>query len=867
METGATRGTGRRELAALLLLLAAAWFVHAPLLDGEFVYDDRLVVLQNPVVADLARLPEAFGSGMWDFADADTARATGYWRPLATVLHQLAWAAGGADAWTFHLVSLLLHLAATAAAWAFAKELLRDGRAALIAAALWAFHPVHVESVAWISAVSDPAFGLCSFLALRAWLRARTDGRKAWSAGAWFLAALLCKEMALAVVPLVLLLELLLARGVGARWRPHASFGAALRALLPFGIALLAWYAGRAFAFGEWSAGLARTTTGFGVPESRLWLLRGELLGGGTRLAWWPEPLRLFRPFEPVFDWSAAWSGFALLALLSAGAWFCARRGARTAALALLFAPVALLPLAGRVEALGLFPLSDRYLYLASFGACLAAALLLSRRGRLGVAAAALLCVPLAAATRARLPMWRDEATLLAQAAAESPRAPYAQWQLGRVELERYRESGDVRALRRSQAAFDAAAELLAAAKRGDGSLFATGEDYLQTNVGYAWTLVHEAEIDEYHDYDTPARLFRDVVEKRPDAEEAWTGLGVALTLSGDLDGARAAFASALQANPRYPEAHENLGVLLARRGETEAARRSFEQALALRPGTARTQLRLAGMVERGGDPAGALAIVERAVQEHAGDARPLVARSKLMAAGKDMDAALRDADAALRLAPESGEAHLARARVLAARGEANAALVSAKRACDLLPASFDAHYLAAALLGAQGDATAASPYLVRAWTSRGSDAKAVEPALEAALDGLDTLGATGLLLLARGDGDRGDAARAFKWADRAVQVAPADAEAARTRAELYRRFGRAQEAAAEWARVCELDRDDPHAAEACAKLLLDAGDREGAKARLRDALERAKRMQGDAQAKRRTLERVEAGLAGLQGP
>ena len=847
------------ERAALAALLAVVWLVYAPLLAGEFVYDDKVVVLQNPLLTSWANLPQVFSSGMWDFADADTARSTAYWRPLSSLLLMTSWSIGGADPFVFHCLSLALHLAATAAAWALARTWSGNAYTAWIAALLWAFHPTHVESVAWISAVSDPAFAMCAFLSLRAVAIAHQRERTPWSAGAWLLAGLLCKELALAVVPVAIC------------WSLCASRSHKLRSLqrlwLPFGLALLVWWAGRALAFGEWTAGFTRTTTGFGVAEARLWQLRAELLAGGTQLAWWPQPLQLFRPFSPELAWSALALPMAVLAGVAAAAWMCIRRQAYLTATALLFTPLALLPLVGRVEALGLFPLSDRYLYLASFGVALSVALVLSsvsgRMRWLSAGLALALCAPLAWSTRERIAVWSNEQVLFTQASAESPRAPYAQWQLGRVELERYRASGDVRALRASQAAFDRAMDLLAAAKRGDGTLFATGEDFLQTNVGYAWALIHEAEIDAYHDYDTPAGIFRTVLDRKSDAEEAWTGLGVALMLSNDFDGARNALERALQANPRYAEAHENLGLLLARKGDVAAARASFEAALALRPGNVRTQLRLAGMLERAGEPQAALQLIEQVVRDHARDPRPMVARSQLKAAGGDLPAALLDADAAITLNNESGDAHLARARILAVRGETNAALVSARRACDLLPSNFDAHYLAAALHGQLGETYAAVPYLVRAWTSRGSSAKPVEAALERALDEYEALSATSLVAMARADGDRNDAARALKWADRAAARYPAEAEVARTRAELLRRFERTNEALAEWQRVCSLDLKDPYAAEACAKLQLDMGDVEGAKESLRAALQRAQSLP-DLKERRATTQRIEVALARL---
>lgn len=852
----------RLDLLALGLLLVAAAWLHAPALLGDFVYDDRLLVLANPVVTDPSHWKEAFTSGMWDFADAETARAVGYWRPIAVLLLMLSWAVGAADPWVFHCVSLALHLAAIGACWRCARTLTRSSTAALVAAALWAFHPTHVESVAWISAIGDPAFGLCAFLMLDAWVRARESGRTPWRAGAWFALALHSKELALALVPLVGLVEMTLGRE---RFVPLAGARARLGAGLALLVPLVFWYAGRALAFGEWSAGLGRTTTGFGVPDSRLWLLRLELLGGGTQLAWWPQPLILFRPFTPDFDWAQGWLPLAALAASGAVAWWCWRKQARLCACAALFAPVALLPLVGRVESLGIFPLSDRYLYLASFGPALLAGLVAARLGRGAIVAALVLCAPLALASRERTWIWRDEETLLRQAALESPRAPYAQWQLGRVLLERHKRTGETRALIEAKARFEAALDLLAAAKRGDGMIFGSGEDHLQANSGYAWALLFEADIDGYNDYETPAGIFQSVVERLPTAEEAWTGLGVARTLSGELDKAREAFEMALRANPLHPQAHEDLGVLQARLGEFEAAKRSFAEALRLNPASVRTRLRLAGMLERSGDAQGALRQVEEARAAHPLDARPLVARAQLLAAAGRMDEALADAERAIAMDETRGAAHLSRARILAARGERNGALLSARRACDLLPTSFDAHYLAGALTLQLEGPPQAAPYLVRAWTSRARGA-ALEGALESALDDLPLASAASLLELSRADADRMDELRALKWAERAKRAFPDDAEVARTLAEVHRRFGRAEEALAEWTRAAALAPADPHALEACARLQLDLGDQAAARRSLEGALERARNMRGEARERRATIERIEMGLGRL-GP
>ena len=171
---------GRREWVGpawrLALVLTATALTLWSSLAGEFVYDDLWLVSQNPTIRSLATLPEALGGSYWDFIDSESAARIGYWRPLTAVFLHVGFRLGAGAPWGFHAVSLFLHLAATATVFFLARRLFRSLDVAFWSALIFGLHPVHVESVAWISAVNDPLHGFLCVLAMWTFLRWRERG-------------------------------------------------------------------------------------------------------------------------------------------------------------------------------------------------------------------------------------------------------------------------------------------------------------------------------------------------------------------------------------------------------------------------------------------------------------------------------------------------------------------------------------------------------------------------------------------------------------------------------------------------------------------------------------------------------------------
>src|ERR1051325_4483926 len=165
----AETAAGGRRAAAEWLGKATEWLPAAlgflaslNVLRNDFVSDDAQQVLNNLFIRDLKNLPLAFTTSVWSFATTDiAATAQPYFRPMFSALFTVNYAIfGTASPVGWHLVNVLIHTTVTGLAYVTCKELSGRRTLALIAATLFAVHPVHTESVAWVSGVTDPLMAL-----------------------------------------------------------------------------------------------------------------------------------------------------------------------------------------------------------------------------------------------------------------------------------------------------------------------------------------------------------------------------------------------------------------------------------------------------------------------------------------------------------------------------------------------------------------------------------------------------------------------------------------------------------------------------------------------------------------------------------
>ncbi len=204
-----------KKIAAPLLLLVVL-LVYAPALRAGFVWDDRALVLSDPLIRSWRLSWEGFQHYL--FVDAGSSN---FYRPLQRLTYLLDYAAFVFAPGGYHLVSLLWHAAAAIALFFFAEEWLgsfgmaspRRGWIAFFVALLWAIHPLQNAAVAYVAGRADPLAAAFGFLALFLGLRMlRATGRRKWLLGfalaLALLASALSKEMGLLFLALWLLLAL-----------------------------------------------------------------------------------------------------------------------------------------------------------------------------------------------------------------------------------------------------------------------------------------------------------------------------------------------------------------------------------------------------------------------------------------------------------------------------------------------------------------------------------------------------------------------------------------------------------------------------------------------------------------------------------
>jgi tetratricopeptide (TPR) repeat protein len=194
--------TLKHEMKWLILIAVVTIGVFANSLGGEFVYDDRRQIVSNALIQTPSLYGKALSNDVWAFKGDGTIAASNYWRPTFTAWCIINFAIFGLDTSGWHFTNLLLQIVVCLLAFLL---LLRWGAPrplALAITVIFAVHPVHTESVAWISGSPDLLFGL--FLLASFWFAENArEGGKTRSKS--LVLAVLCYVLALGAKEVALL--------------------------------------------------------------------------------------------------------------------------------------------------------------------------------------------------------------------------------------------------------------------------------------------------------------------------------------------------------------------------------------------------------------------------------------------------------------------------------------------------------------------------------------------------------------------------------------------------------------------------------------------------------------------------------------
>jgi protein O-mannosyl-transferase len=567
---GANASPGVKSDADALAVLGLLLLAVVPYLNsvwGSFVYDDRLQVLENPYAHSFRYLGKIFGTTVWTFEGAQG--VSNYYRPLMTFAYLLCYKLFGPIPFGFHLFNLILHAAVVLLLFAVTEQLFGDRVVSLVVAGLFALHPVHTESVAWIAAVTDLELTFFFLLTFYVYLRLAgpateySELRRAssvveagpvveaspviearprgvpWKMQAAMLAsyvlALLSKEQALVLPALATIYE-------------HAYRGDRLATSLRTKIARYAglWIAAaiyiafRIFVLGGFAPAIARPA----LSWTRVMLTAIALTGSYAWKLIWPAHLSAFYVFhenERFSDTAVLGGLLALIAGLNLFVWLWSR--ARPLSFALVWMGITLAPVMNaRWMPAGVF--AERYLYLPSVGFC----------WLLGCAA-----VWLWRASPTETSATRTSATLRTTAIAGT-------------------STTTTRASTPQGAATHATAKFASA----------TRIPFLRRAVPVLLAAVASLygvrTIRRNRDWRTEEVLFRRTLEEQPDAQLIRTDLGVVYWERGDEVSAEREWTAALGPGHPYAPTLNNLGLVRSHQKRYTEAIALFQQAMALRP-------------------------------------------------------------------------------------------------------------------------------------------------------------------------------------------------------------------------------------------------------------------------------------------
>lgn len=504
--------------AAVIVLLTVIAYI--PAIESGFVWDDDKYVTENLTLKSWSGLAQIWLQP----------RSTPQYYPLVFTSFWVEYRLWGLDPLGYHAVNVLLQALNALLLWVALKRLRVPG--AWLAAAIFALHPVHVESVAWVTERKNLLSGffyLASALCLFRFFGVNHQEGLAPARWRWygvalllFICALLSKTVTCSL-PVVTLLLL---------WWKHGRVGRSdLGALAPF---LLLGAAS-----GLWTAWLESHHVGAEGAEWNLSVVERFLVAG--RALWfyagklvWPENLTFTYPRWEINDriwWQYL---FPLAVILTVSVlWALRRRTGRGAVAGVLYFIVTLSPALGFVA---VYPfrfsfVADHFQYLASIGLIASAVASLTRGAlrlppvlkHMAPLAASVVVLTLAALTWHQAHIYKDAETLWRDTIKKNPAAWHRRYDLATI-----------------------------SAFRG--------------------------KLDE------AITQYREALRLKPDYADGHNNLGIALFQKGEIAQAAERFTEALKLDSKHGEAHYNLAILLATQGRSEEARRHLSQHLQIRP-------------------------------------------------------------------------------------------------------------------------------------------------------------------------------------------------------------------------------------------------------------------------------------------
>ncbi|MCX6993406.1 MAG: tetratricopeptide repeat protein [Kiritimatiellaeota bacterium] len=559
-----------------IFLLAATLAAYWPVLGNSFVdFDDPLYVTENAMLQQGLNLDTA----RWTFVS----KYAFTWHPVTWLSLMTDFELYRLKPMGYHLTNLLLHIVNTILLFIVLTGMTRKMWSSAIVAVLFAVHPLHVESVAWISERKDVLSTFFFMLTLWAYARYTIRPRVGWYLVvlALYATGLMAKPM-LVSLPLVLLLldywplQRLLPsqQPLPPQWPlPPADLTGPMRtswwflvmekaplALLSVAACVITFVVqhstGAVGSFIQYPLGIRIANAALAYQNYLVHMV-------------WPKHLACLYPYNLNLLFWKVGVAMIFLALVSVFCLWLWRR-ARYLIAGWLWYLITLVPVVGLVQ-VGNQAMADRYTYIPLIGIFIMIAwgvpdlvrrvLPEPRRRQMTLDALAVLAcgsvVLLGIGTWLQAGTWKNTITVFEHAIAVTENNYLAHNNL---------------------------ANALTGRGRLDDAVYHYGEalrikpDYVEVHNNIAVTLARQGKVDEaiYH--------YREALRMRPDCAEVYVNLGTILYNRQNLDEAAGLFAQAIRINPGLANAHYNLGVVLMQKGQLPDAVNHYVVALEIRP-------------------------------------------------------------------------------------------------------------------------------------------------------------------------------------------------------------------------------------------------------------------------------------------
>jgi tetratricopeptide (TPR) repeat protein len=671
--------------------MLVTFVAYAPVWHAGFVWDDDFYVTRNPLLTAVDGLKR-----IWFSPHTYAA-----YFPLVNTTLRFEYMLWGLNPAGYHFVNIMLHCINALLVWTVLRKLAVPG--SWLAAAIWALHPVNVESVAWITELKNTQSTLFGLLTLLAWMK--FTGRQTVRPWRFYALTLLLYGPALfskttaCTLPAAMLLVLWLRKSpVG--WRRFVQ-------IVPFlcygvGMGLLSvWCEAH---LGNYAEAVHYSYSGVGrllIATHALWFYAAKLA--------WPTQLTFsyprweINPHDPLqYIWLIACVAVALVL------WWRRNAVGRGPVTAIVFFVAALSPLLGfiPVYTFRYSFVADHYQYVASIGLIALFAGAVSSQAdtwQLGnnmrcTLSASLLLV-LGALTWQQAGIYQNAVTLWQDTLAKNPNAWVAHDNLGSALL----QSGKVReaighyeqAVRikpdYTEAHYNLGNILVQAGRVQDGighyeQALRLNPDYAAAHNNLGNVLVQAGRVqDGIGHYEQALRL-------QPDYAEAHYNLGIALAEQGKVPEAITHYEQALRLNPDYAEAHYNLGIALAEQGKVQEAVEHYEQAVRINPDYAEAHNNLGNALREIGRVQDAMGHFEQALQIKPDYAEAHYNLALAFRQVGKLDEAIHHYERAVQIKPDFAAAHYSLGNVLVQAGRVQDGIGHYEQALRLNPDYAEAH-------------------------------------------------------------------------------------------------------------------------------------------------------------------------------